>query len=154
MEMPSLTDDHRQLAKLAGIWKGDETMYPSQWDPKGGKAEASTRARVALNGFAVVGDYEQMRDGKRTFEGHGIYTFDARQKQVVLHWFDSMGHGREEFRGGWKGDVLTLTSKTPMGHARLIYDCSTAGMMRSSMEMSPDGSNWSKFFDANYKRAD
>ena len=73
---------------------------------------------------------------------------------MVLHWFDSLGHGAEEFRGTWQGDVLTLTSKSPMGHARLTYDVSKAGVMNGSMEMSPDGKTWSKLFDGRYARAD
>lgn len=154
MEMPKSTADHKKLEKLTGIWKGTEKMYPSAWDPKGGEAQAITRSRLALDGFAVIGDYEQTRGGTCTYQGHAVYTWDAQAKQVVLHWFDSMGHGVEEFRGAWSGDVLTLSSKTPMGHARLTYDFASAGVMRSSMEMSSDGKTWSKFFDANCKRAD
>lgn len=152
MEMPKPTAEHRRLEKLAGIWQGTETMPPSQWDPKGGKADGTTRARVALGGFAVISDYEQMRDGKRTFEGHGVATWDAKANQVVMHWFDVMNQGVEEFRGTWKGEVLTLMSKSPMGHARLTYDFAKAGVLKSSMEMSQDGKTWAKMFDGSYSR--
>lgn len=154
MEMPQPTADHRRLHKLAGIWKGTEKMYPSQWDPKGGEAQGTTRSRVALGGFAVIGDYHQERSGTCTFEGHCVYAWDAKAKQVVMHWFDSMGQGSEEFRGTWQGDVLTVASKNPMGHARLIHDYSKPGVLTSSMEMSPDGKTWSKLFDGTYRRED
>jgi hypothetical protein len=154
MDMPKPTADHKRLEKLAGIWKGKETMYPSQWDPKGGEAQATTRSRIALNGFAVVSDYEQMRGGVRTFEGHGVWTWDGHQKQAVMHWFDSMGMGAEEFRGTWAGEVLTVSSKSPMGFARLTYDFGKPGVLTTRMEMSQDGKTWSKMFDGTYNRAD
>jgi Protein of unknown function (DUF1579) len=154
MDMPKPTADHKRLEKLAGIWRGTETMYPSPWDPNGGKAQGETRSRIALGGFAVVCDYKQSRDGKVTFEGHGVYAWDAKASQVVLHWFDMMGQGAEVFRGNWKADVLTVQSQGPMGHARLTYDFTKAGELKSQMEMSPDGSKWNKLFDATYQRAD
>jgi len=152
MEMPKPTADHKKLEKLAGIWKGKETMHPSQWDPKGSTADAELRMRVALAGFSVIADYA--RRGQHTFEGHGVYTFDANKKQVAFYFFDNSGQGIEEFRGTWTGDVLTMTSKNPQGHARLTYDCSKAGVLGARMEMSTDGKTWSKFLDAQYRRAD
>jgi hypothetical protein len=152
--MPKPTADHKRLERLAGIWKGTETMQPSQWEPKGGQAQGITRARVALEGFAVISDYEQTRGGKCTFQGHGVCTWDPDQKQVVMHWFDSMGQGREEFRGTWSGDRLVLQSKSPMGFARLTYDFSKPGSLISGMEMSEDGKSWNKLFDGNYRRED
>lgn len=154
MEMPKPSADHRRLEILAGTWTGKETMHPSPWDPNGGEAEGTTRGRVALEGFAVVVDYEQSRGGARTFEGHGVYTWDARAKEVVLHWFDSMGQGVEEFRGGWEGDRLQLTSRNAMGFARLSYDFSESGVIGSRMEMSQDGESWSSLFDGSYARKD
>ena len=150
MDVPKPTADHARLEKLAGVWRGTETMHPSDWDPQGGQAEGVTRARVALGGFPVIVDYEQIRGGERTFEGHGVFTWDPQAREVILHWFDSIGQGREEFRGGWTGDVLAVTSKNQMGFARLTYDRSTPGTLLSGMEMSRDGKNWSSLFDGQY----
>jgi len=151
MDLPKPGADHERLEKLAGPWAGTETMHPSPWDPKGGKAEAVTRGRISLGGFAVVVDYEQRRDGRVTFEGHGVYLWDGEAREVVLHWFDSMGGGREEFRGSWDGDRLTLTSKNPMGYARMLYDFSEPGRLSSAMDMSKDGESWSRLFDGSYQ---
>lgn len=152
MEMPKPTPDHERLRKLAGHWRGTEHMHPSPWDPEGGDYQALTRSRVALDGFAVIVDYEQSRDGKSTFQGHGVYTWDPHAKQVVLHWFDSMGQGVDEFRGGWQGDRLELTSKNPMGLFRMRSDLSEAGRMTSRMENSSDGQSWKTMFDGTYTR--
>ena len=152
MEMPSLTADHKRLEKFAGIWKGTEKMHPSQWDPKGGEGQATTKSRVALGGYAVVGDYEQRMGGQVTFEGHAVYTWDAKAKQVVLHWFDSMGGGPDVFRGAWNGDVLQLQCQNFMGHWRTTSDLSKPGAMTTRMEMSDDGKTWKPMMDGSYRK--
>lgn len=154
MEMPKPTADHKRLEKLAGHWAGTEKMHPSPWDPKGGEAKGTTKARVGLDGFAVIIDYEQSRGGTCTFKGHGVYTWDAASKQVVMHWFDCMGQGVEEFRGAWNGDRLRLESRNKTGFARMDYDFSKPGKMTSSMQMSQDGKSWSTLFDGKYERQD
>jgi hypothetical protein len=154
MDMPKPTQDHKRLEKLAGLWRGTEKMYPSQWDPKGGEAQATTSTRVVCAGFAVVCDYEQTRGGQRTFEGHGVYTWDPKKSQVVMHWFDSMGQGVDEFRGTWQGDKLTMTNQGPMGHMRISYTTAKPGVMTSMMETSQDGKAWSKLFEGTYRRED
>jgi hypothetical protein len=152
MEMPKPTAEHERLAKLAGTWKGEETMHPSQWEPEGGVAQAVTKSRVALDGFAVVSDYEQSRHGQRSFAGHGVYTWDAEKGEVVLHWFDSMGTGVDVFRGKWDGERLQMLCRNAMGHWRFSYDCSAEGKLTSRMEMSPDGKSWKAMFDGKYRR--
>ena len=151
MEMPQPGEHHARLQVLATTWKGTETMHPSPWDPAGSVSEGVTRGRSALRGLAVVVDYEQIREGQVTFEGHGVYTWDAAAEEVVLHWFGSMGMGREEFRGKWDGDRLALQNQGPMGHMRLTYDFSRAGELASGMQMSPDGESWSSLMDGRYE---
>lgn len=154
MEMPKPSEAHRKLARLAGSWSGEEELFPSDWDPKGGTAHGRTKARVALGDFAVVSDYEQRRDGQVVFTGHGVWTVDPHDEghECVLYWFDSIGMGLEIFRGGWNGDVLTVASRSPMGHARLTYDLSEDGVLRNRMEMSADGEHWKPMFAGVYRR--
>ena len=54
-----------------------ERLYPSPWDPTGGPAVGHIENRAALDGFAVVHDYEHERNGSVTYRGHGIFTWDA-----------------------------------------------------------------------------
>ena len=152
MEMPRPGEAHRKLERLVGVWSGEETMFPSEWDPAGGTAEATSRARRALDGFAVLVDYEQRRAGQVTFSGHGVWTADAKSGEVVLYWFDSLGLGLETFRGGWEGDVLAVRSRNPMGHARLVYDLAEPGRMLNRMETSRDGEEWKPMFEGVYRR--
>jgi len=152
MDMPKPTAEHKRLEKLAGIWKGTEKMHPSPWDPKGSVAQAITRSRVVVGGYAVAGDYEQRSGANVTFEGHAVYTWDPKASQVVLHWFDSMGGGVDVFRGTWQGDKLELQCQNFMGFWRMTTDLSRPGAMTSHMENSPDGKTWKPMMDGTYTR--
>jgi len=152
MEMPKPSPGHVRLEKLAGHWEGEETMYPSQWDPEGGVAIGRTKCRIALNGFALIGEYEQERNGVTTFSGHCVYTFAPKEGLYSLHWFDCLGTPPELFTGRFDGDVLTVSHGGPGMHARLTYDISDAQHLASKMEMSEDGTNWRTLFDGRYRR--
>ncbi|MDH3252667.1 MAG: DUF1579 domain-containing protein [Ignavibacteria bacterium] len=152
MEMPKPSAGHRKLEMLAGDWEGEERMYPSQWDPKGGTAVGRTRSRMAVGGFALVTDYEQERSGVVGFFGHGFYTYDPKKELYSLVWLDSTGSPPEVFVGGFNGDVLTLSHEGPPMHVRLTWDLTKAGSISSKMEMSEDGVTWKKLFDAEYRR--
>ena len=65
-------------------------------------------SRVALNGFALINDYEQERDGKISFSGHGVFTYDPKEDSYMLVWVDCMGAPPEIFKGQFEGDVLKL----------------------------------------------
>lgn len=152
MDMPTPAAGHRKFEQLAGRWEGTETMHPSDWDPKGGTAHGTTINRIALNGFALITDYEQTREGAVTFAGHGVYTYDAGADRYTLHWLDSIGSPMEVFTGGFDGEILSLGHGGPGMHARLRWDLGEPGQMGWSMQMSPDGKRWNKLFDALYRR--
>lgn len=152
MHMPKPSAGHELFARIAGTWEGEETMYPSQWEPKGGTAIGRTTARVALDGFALIYDYAQERGGHTTYSGHGVFTFDPKAELYSLHWFDCMGSPPEHFTGKLEGSVLTMSHGGPGMHARITHDYSEAGVDRSRMELSPDGKEWKIFFDAVTRR--
>ncbi len=154
MEMPKPSAGHLSLEKLAGHWEGEDTMHPSQWDPKGGIAVGRTTSRLALNGFALISDYEQERDGIITYTGHGVYTFRPKDELYALHWFDCLGTTPEIFEGRFDGDILTMAHGGPGMHARMTYDLSDSRHMVSKMEMSQDGVTWNTLFDGRYERKD
>ena len=150
--MPQPSEGHALFEQLAGTWRGDETMHPSQWDPAGGVATGTNVHRLSLGGFALIVDYEQVRDGAVTFTGHGVYTYDPDTDLYTLHWFDSMGSPPEVFTGRFEDGVLTLAHGGPGMHARMTYDLSSPGELRGRMEMSPDGADWKLMFEATYAR--
>lgn len=48
---------------------------------------------------------------------------------------------------------LALSNGGPGMHARLTYDLSQAGILRSRMEMSQDGEEWATFFEGEYRQS-
>jgi hypothetical protein len=152
MEMPKPGEPHRQLQKLVGSWRGEERLSPSPWDPVGGTAVGRVENRSALDGFAVVQDYEQERNGAVGFRGHGVFCWDPQRQCHVLHWFDSMGMPGSEFVGRFEGDVLTVSNTGPQGHSRAVFDLHEPGRYVFRMEMSPDGANWQTFMEGRYSK--
>ena len=152
MEMPGPSDGHLRLERLSGRWEGEEQMHPSPWDPKGGVAVGRTTSRMALNGFALISDYEQERDGVVVFTGHGVFTFDPKEDLYSLHWFDCMGSPPEVFVGRFSREVLTLAHGGPGMHARMTYDLADPRELRTRLDMSSDGVGWSTLFDGRYTR--
>jgi hypothetical protein len=154
MEMPRPGDAHKKLAAFVGEWMGEETMHPSPWAPGGAKATGKVVNRWILDGFAVVQEYEQWQDGKVSFRGHGVIWFDPGKQEYVMHWWDSMGGTSGEFRGRFDGDVLMLGAPMPQGgHSRTSWDFGKPGAHRFSMDVSPDGQNWSPSMEGAYRRA-
>jgi len=155
MDMPQPTEAHKRLELIAGNWVGTDTMHPSPWAPEGSTAEGRSNIRMALGGYAAIGDYEQSREGKTTFTGHSVYGYDPKEDCYVLTWFDCMAGAAEIFRGNFEGDVLTMSSQTGDGRtSRFTADYSEPGVVLTKMEMSEDGENWKPLMDSEYRRQD
>lgn len=150
-EMPIPGLQHRNLAKLAGAWAGDETLHPSPWSPEAQQRTGHISARM-LDGFFVVSDYEQKADDRVTFRGHGVYSWDPEKQNYVMYWFDSMGGAGSVATGTFEDDVLTFSATSPMGHHRYRYTFGE-GETTFEMAMSQDGENWQQLMDATYKPA-
>ena len=152
MEMPKPGAPHQQLAKLAGNWVGEERMMPSPWDPQGGTAKGRVKNAVGIDGFVVIQDYEQTRDGKVSFRGHGVFTWNEHKKCNELVWTDSMGGMLQVFAGNWKGDVLEMSNEGPMGKTRCTFDVGGGGYS-FVMSGSQDGKNWQPLMEVKYKKS-
>jgi hypothetical protein len=152
MDMPHPSSEQQALDLLIGNWLGQEKLYPSPFDPQGGAAIGRVRNYAALDGFAVIQDYEQERNGRVNFRGHGVFRWDVLEKCYLLHWFDSFGQAPVEYRGSLQGRILTLTSLIPGGFGRAIFDFTEPDFYQYRLEVSPDGQNWSVFTEGNYRR--
>jgi hypothetical protein len=152
MEMPKPTEAHKKFALLAGRWSGQEQIHPSPWDPHGGKAVGRSDNRIALDGFVLLHDYEQERNGAVSFRGHGVLSFDAAEQCYCLHWWDSMGFPTNAFKGNFEGQVLRMSYVGPQGHNRVTWDFSQTGRYRFKMDVSPDGQQWHTFMEGDYSR--
>lgn len=152
MDMPQPTALHERLHTLAGRWSGEEQLHPSPWDPKGGTAEGHVDNHSGLDGFALIQDYVQVRDGATTYRGHAVFSVDTGANEVVLHWFDNMGSPPNVFRGNYAGDTLVLSFAGPQGQQRVSFRQDTPGHYDFRMEVSGDGANWQTFMTGSYQR--
>ena len=152
MEMPKPTEAHRRLAALAGRWTGNETIPPGPWDPKGSVAVGRCDNRVSVDGFILVHDYEQERNGAVNFRGHGVFSYDSTAKSYALHWWDSMGVAPNVFKGDFNGNILQLVCVDGQGHSRTTWDLRAPDTYSFRMEMSQDGQQWMTLMDGDYTK--
>jgi len=153
MEMPKPNTAHAKLEALAGEWEGTETMHPSPWRPEGGTAVGHFQARLGLDGFHLITDYQQLVDGKVTFTGHGVYGWDGKRERYTMYWFDSMGSDPGgAVLGNWEGDTLRFQGTSDMGHHRYTYWIGAPDHYRFRIENSRDGATWTRMMDGEYRR--
>src|SRR4051795_8161413 len=113
---PSPLEEHRRLAVFAGEWTGEEMGYPSRWTA-GGAAISHVVARMDLNGFYLIQDTRQTRDGNETFATHGVFTYDRDDRHYKLFWQVSLGYSSPApASGGWTGKVLILVRGSLRGN--------------------------------------
>jgi hypothetical protein len=152
--MPQVNENHQRLHRLGGQWVGTETMHPSPWGP-GGTATGRSQIRVDVDGFFVLQDYVQERDGKIAYRDHGIFGWDDQQKNVIWYWVDSMGFvPPAPSRGQWQGDTLTLEHPPLAGSRgrytfRLVDDDRYEFKIENSRD---DGRSYQTFLEASYRR--
>ena len=154
MEMPKPTAAHHELKRFAGAWEGQETIHPSPMDPKGGIAIGRVTNRSALDGFIIVQDYEQERDGRRCFSGHGVIGWDGFANCYTFHWWDSVDQPPQLYQGQRTGNVFTLTSQVPQGHSRAIFtfDGADPRNYHFRLEVSRNGTDWHPFMTGEYSK--
>ncbi len=152
MDRPTPTKAHKKLEKLTGSWAGQDILHPSPWDPKGAEAKARVECRMALDGFVLLEDYEQKRDGKVSFTGYAVYSYDPVEGRYTVHWWDSMGKRVNVYHGQFEGDVLEIVCINETGHSKITTDLSEPGMLRFLMEHSQDGVEWGRCMESVYER--
>ena len=152
MDMPQPTAEHLELAAFAGSWVGEEILHPSPWAPEKRAAIGRFENRIGVDGLYLITDYEEEREGKIVFRGHGVYGWDAARERFTMFWFDSMGFSPNETLGTWQGDTLTYTNRGPHGHARYVHQIADASTYRFSIENSRDGEAWTLIMEGTYRR--
>ena len=144
--------EHARLAAFAGEWNGEEVVFPSRWTA-GGPATSHTVARMDLNGFYLIQDSVQMRDGKQIFATHGIFTYDREDRTYKLFWYDSLGYTPPSpASGGWVGKTLTLVRGSLRGNARHVYEIIDDNAYSLKIQFSPDAEGWADVLTGVYRR--
>lgn len=144
--------EHARLAEFAGEWDGEEVVFPSRWTA-GGPATSRTVARMDLNGFYLIQDAVQIRDGKQSFATHGIFTWDRDDRTYKLFWYDSLGYTPPSpASGGWVGNTLTLVRGSLRGNARHVYEIIDDNSYSLKIQFSPDAEGWADVLTGVYRR--
>ncbi|GLR90147.1 DUF1579 family protein [Bradyrhizobium iriomotense] len=144
--------EHARLAAFAGEWNGEEMVYPSRWNA-GGPATSRIVARMDLNGFYLIQDGVQMRDGKQIFATHGLFTYDRDDRTYKLFWYDSLGYTPPSpASGGWVGKTLTLVRGSLRGNARHVYEIIDDNSYSLKIQFSPDAEGWADVLTGVYRR--
>src|SRR6195256_2252279 len=135
---PPPLEEQSQFAAFAGEWSGEEVVLPSRWTA-GGPATSHVAARMDLNGFYLIQDSRQMRDGNETFATHGVFTYDRDDRHYKLFWHDSLGYySPAPASGGWSGKSLILVGGSPRGNARHVYEVVDDNNYSLKIQFSPD----------------
>ncbi|MBW5435400.1 DUF1579 domain-containing protein [Bradyrhizobium canariense] len=144
--------EHARLAAFAGEWNGEEVVFPSRWT-EGGTATSHVVAHMDLNGFYLIQDSVQTRDGKQSFATHGIFTFDREDRTYKLFWYDSLGYTPPSpASGGWGGKTLTLVRGSLRGNARHVYEIIDDDSYSLKIQFSPDAEGWADVLTGVYRR--
>jgi hypothetical protein len=144
--------EHARLAAFAGEWNGEEVVFPSRW-VAGGPATSHVVARMDLNGFYLIQDCVQMRDGKQAFATHGLFTYDRDDRTYKLFWYDSLGYTPPSpASGGWVGKTLTLVRGSLRGNARHVYEIIDDNSYSLKIQFSPDAEGWADVLTGIYRR--
>jgi hypothetical protein len=150
---PTPLEEHRRLAAFAGEWIGEEMVYPSRWT-SGGPATSHVKARIDLNGFYLIQDTVQKRDGQETFATHGLFTYDREDRLYKLFWHDSLGYyPPSPASGGWSGKSLVLVRGSLRGNARHVYEILDDNSYSMKIQFSPDAEGWADVLTGVYRRA-
>jgi len=151
-EMPRPSLAHERLMRFVGHWSGPERLAPSPWGP-GGPAIGRTQYRAALDGMALIQEYEQEQDGQIVFHGHGIMVIEPDTQDVLWWWFDSFGFPPDApARGRWDGEVLSFEKTTPQGEARYRYEFAGDRYRFMIENRLPDQTDFGEFMRGQYSR--
>ena len=144
--------EHARLSAFAGEWNGEEMVYPSRWNA-GGPATSHVVARIDLNGFYLIQDSVQMRDGKQSFATHGVFTYDRDDRTYKLFWHDSLGYyAPSPASGGWINKSLVLVRGSLRGNARHVYEVVDDNTYNLKIQFSPDAEGWADVLTGVYRR--
>ncbi len=112
MDYATPGDMQKMLAKSAGNWSGETTM----WMENGGKP--MTSKSEAINKMVFDGRY-QVSSHKGNFmgmpfEGMSITGYDNSKNKFVSTWIDNMGTGIMNMEGDWNASKKSIEFKGKM----------------------------------------
>jgi len=119
------TDEHRSLARFAGKWRADVSLW---MDPSG----EPTRSSGVMTSMMVLGDrflQQDYQDDAGMFAGKGFWGYNTVSQRFEGFWIDAMGTffqieygrhdpGKDEYH--MSGELLNPMTKQPMKKRSVI----------------------------------
>jgi hypothetical protein len=120
-ESMTLGEPHKMLAKSAGTWTADITM----WMADGAPPTKSTGSTV--NTMLFGGLYQQSKHKANMmgmpFEGMSTVAYDNTEKKYVSTWIDNMGSGILVMSGDWDNATKSLNMSGKMKNPANGLEC-------------------------------
>jgi hypothetical protein len=113
-EKPQGLVEMEKLRLLVGTWSYTETWEKTAWAPSGAGGNGTYEARLGPGGYSLIIDFTtHIAIGDEI--GHGILTWDPREKAYKQFIVGNAFPGCEVFTGRWEGDVLTFQGEFEAG---------------------------------------
>lgn len=153
MQRPRVSSEMARLTELfAGTWRGDETLHPSESNPRGGVAEGVWVVRASADGFCLLVDYDESQDGRSVYKGHGVHAYDAEGACFYAYWFDNVGGlSRAGNRARFEHDRYTYEMPSSRGTSRFTYAWKD-GVFTFSIERKSDDATFVPMHEGTYRR--
>lgn len=100
------TEHHKEMARDAGVWDADVTMWM--------EPDAEPMKSKAVETNKMVGDMWLLSEfegefGGQKFSGRGAFGYDPIKKKYIGGWIDSMSPFMQKMSGEYDVDTHTLT---------------------------------------------
>lgn len=108
--------EHQQMAKMAGKWKLQTTMWMAPGAPPM-KSEGSAEFTSILGGRYLMQEVHGTMGDGQPFEGRGIDAYDNVTQMHESSWVDNMGTGLMVMRGKCAAGAKSCTMKGKVADA-------------------------------------
>jgi hypothetical protein len=105
-ENMTISEQHKMLAKAAGTWTGDVTMWMADGAPPM-KSTSSTVTKSIYGGLYQQTNHSGDMMGM-PFEGMSLMGYDNLKKEFFSTWIDNMGSGIYVSTGAWDAATKTI----------------------------------------------
>jgi hypothetical protein len=106
MESMTMGEPHKMLAKAAGTWNGDVSMWMTNGEPP------MKSTSTSVNSMVFGGLYQQSKHSGNMmgfpFQGMSTTGYDNVKKEYFSTWIDNMGSGILVMTGNWDNSSKTL----------------------------------------------
>jgi hypothetical protein len=111
MDYATPGDAHKAMAKGAGNWEGETTMWMTPGAPPM-TSKSSSSSKMAMGGRYEISSFSGNFMGQ-PFEGMSIMGYDNSKKAFVSTWIDNMGTGIMHMEGtaDASGKTITMSGK-------------------------------------------